>query len=131
MKALNGLAVFAMVLAVQTTAMAKEHVFTAHVAADGTLLRQSPKWISDITHQPQPNYFSLYKLKLNKQVVRQDPGFCTVSAIDASSYDRQLHGQAKVTGNPSAEKVDVMTQLVDKKGPSGDNDLEFLLMCTR
>lgn len=59
MKAINGLAVFAMVLAMQTTAMAKEQVFTAHVAADGTLLRQSPKWITDITHQSQPNYFSV------------------------------------------------------------------------
>lgn len=63
--------------------------------------------------------------------MQQDPGFCTVSAIDASSYDRQLHGQAKVTGKPLAGNVDVMTQLVDKKGPSGDNALEFLLMCTR
>ncbi|UBM25520.1 hypothetical protein K8374_00435 [Pseudomonas sp. p1(2021b)] len=131
MKITKGLAALVIGLGIQTSVVAKEHLFTAQVAADGTVLRQWPEWIVKVEHQPQPNYFSLYKLHLNKRIVHQDPGFCSVSPIDASDYDRQLYGQAKVIGKPVVAKVDVMTQLVDKNGSSGDNSLEFLVMCTR
>lgn len=118
-------------LAFQASAMAKDMILTAHVSADGSVLRQWPEWIAQVERQPQANYFTQYKLRFNPRIVHQDPGFCSVSPIDASSYDRQMHGQAKVIGKPLAEQVTVMTQLVDKKGPSGDNSLEFLLMCVR
>ncbi|MDR2317106.1 MAG: hypothetical protein LBF06_12055 [Pseudomonas sp.] len=115
----------------QGTAFANDDLLTAHVSADGKVLRQWPQWIIEVDHQPQENYFSLYKLKLNQRILHKDPGFCSVSPIDVSTYERQLHGQAKVIGKPLAEKVDVMTQLVDKQGASGDNSLEFLVMCSR
>ncbi|MFK3773208.1 hypothetical protein [Pseudomonas sp. NPDC089406] len=118
-------------LAVQNMAMAQDKVFTAHIAADGTVLRQWPEWISQVSRQAQDNYFNLYKLSFNGRIVHQDPGFCSVSPIDASSHDRQLHGQAKVVGKPVAEYVTVQTQLVDLKGASGNNALEFLILCTR
>ncbi|MFJ4345096.1 hypothetical protein [Pseudomonas sp. NPDC089401] len=125
------LAALALGAAFQGAAFADDGLLTAHVSADGKVLRQWPQWIVSVDHQPQDNYFSLYKLTLNKRIVHKDPGFCSVSPIDASTYERQLYGQAKVTGKPQAEKVHVMTQLVDKKGPSGDNSLEFLVMCSR
>lgn len=118
-------------LMLQANAMAKDVVLTAHVAADGSVLRQSPEWIKHVERQAQANYFTLYKLTLVPSIVHQDPGFCSVSPIDVSSYDRQLHGQAKVIGKPVAGGLSVMTQLADMRGPSGDNSLEFLLMCTR
>ncbi|WP_236192575.1 hypothetical protein [Pseudomonas urethralis] len=115
----------------QGAAFANDDLLTAHVSADGKVLRQWPQWITEVDHQPQKNYFSQYKLKLNQRIVHKDPGFCSVSPIDVSTYERQLYGQAKVIGKPLAEKVDVMTQLVDKQGASGDNSLEFLVMCSR
>ena len=115
----------------QANAMAKDVVLTAHVAADGSVLRQWPEWISKVERQSQADYFTQYKLKFNPRIVHQDPGYCSVQPIDASSHDSLMHGQAKVIGKPLAEQVTVMTQLVDKKGPSGDNSLEFLVMCTR
>lgn len=42
-----------------------------------------------------------------------------------------MHGQAKVVGAPTTTNVTVNTQLVDLKGPSGNNDMEFMLMCSR
>jgi len=131
MKMNKWLAALTLVAAWQGAAFAADELLTAHISADGKVLRQWPQWITEVDHQPQKNYFSLYKLKFNKRIVHKDPGFCSVSAIDASTYERQLHGQAKVIGKPLAEKVDVMTQLVDKQGPSGDNSLEFLVMCSR
>ncbi|PYC23742.1 hypothetical protein [Pseudomonas mosselii] len=118
-------------LVFQASAMAKDQFFTARVGADGTVLHQWPQWISEVERQAQANYFTQYKLKFNPRIVQQDPGFCSVSPIDASSYDRQLHGQAKVIGNPQVTHATVMTQLVDMKGASGDNSLEFLVMCIR
>ncbi|QXH56709.1 hypothetical protein [Pseudomonas maumuensis] len=118
-------------LVFQSSAMAKDMLLTAHVGADGKVLRQWPEWISQVERQAQANYFTQYTLKLNPRIVHQDPGFCSVSPIDASSYDRQMHGQAKVIGKPLAEHLSVMTQLVDMKGASGDNSLEFLLLCVR
>lgn len=112
-------------------AMGEDKVWTAHIAADGEVLRQWPQWITEVQHQPQDNYYSLYKLTLNPRIVQQDPGFCTVSPIDASNYERQMHGQAKVIGKPVAELFTVMTQLVDVEGASGDNSLELMVMCTR
>jgi len=131
MKMNKWLVALALGAAWQGAALANDELLTAHVSADGKVLRQWPRWISEVDHQSQDNYFSLYKLKLNKRIVHKDPGFCSVSPIDASTHDRQLHGQAKVIGKPLAERVDVMTQLVDKQGPSGDNALEFLVMCSR
>jgi hypothetical protein len=118
-------------LVFQTSAMAKDQFFTARVGADGTVLRQWPQWISEVERQAQANYFTQYKLKFNPRIVQQDPGYCSVSPIDASSHDRQMHGQAKVIGNPQVTHATVMTQLVDMKGASGDNSLEFLVMCIR
>ncbi|POG06499.1 hypothetical protein BGP84_17870 [Pseudomonas putida] len=126
----NGLVMLALGAAFQGAAFANDDLLTAHVSADGKVLRQWPQWITEVDHLPQDNYFSLYKLKLNTRIVQKDPGFCSVSPIDASTYERQLHGQAKVIGKPLAEKVDVMTQLVDKQGASADNSLEFLVMCS-
>ncbi|MFJ4456366.1 hypothetical protein ACIP1G_21095 [Pseudomonas sp. NPDC089392] len=118
-------------LAFQTGAHARETVLTAHVAADGTLLQQSPQWISSVELQAQPNYYNQYKVLLKPSAMPGKPRFCVASPIDASSYERQLHGQAKVIGVPRASHVTVMTQLVDVQGPSGDNALEFMLMCSR
>ncbi|TFF43106.1 hypothetical protein [Pseudomonas sp. RIT623] len=118
-------------LVFQGSAMAHDGVFTAHIAADGRVLSQSPQWISQVQAQPQANYFTQYKLSLDKDQLRQAPGFCSVSPLDASSYDRQLHGAAKVIGKPLADKLTVQTQLVDTQGPSGDNSLEFQVLCVR
>ncbi|MGS7252667.1 hypothetical protein ACQ7NP_16265 [Pseudomonas anuradhapurensis] len=118
-------------LAFQASAHAKQTILTAHVAADGTLLQQSPQWISSVEVQAQANYFNQYKFLLKPSAVPGNPRFCVASPIDASSYERQLHGQAKVIGTPLTSHVTVMTQLVDVKGPSGDNALEFMLMCSR
>ncbi|GLO00501.1 hypothetical protein [Pseudomonas putida] len=118
-------------LAFQAGAHAKETLLTAHVAADGTLLQQSPQWISSVELQAQPNYFNQYKILLKPSATPGNPRFCVASPIDASSYDRQLHGQAKVIGTPRASHVTVMTQLLDMPGASGDNALEFMLMCSR
>ncbi|MDR2307305.1 MAG: hypothetical protein LBE53_08940 [Paucimonas sp.] len=128
MKAIQWGIPFLLALAFQGSVMAGELV-TAHIGADGQVLKQSPVWISRVQHQPQANYFTQYKLSL--QGLGRAPGFCSVSPIDASSYDKQLHGAAKVIGVPSADKLTVMTQLVDLSGPSGDNSQEFLLMCVR
>ncbi|MBO9548654.1 hypothetical protein [Pseudomonas sp.] len=127
----NGLVMLALGAAFQGAAFANDDLLTAHVSADGKVLRQWPQWITEVDHQPQKNYFSQYTLKLNKRIVHKDPGFCSVSPIDVSTYERQLHGQAKVIGKPLAEKVNVMTQLVDQQKASGDNSLEFLVMCSR
>ncbi|MNJ82444.1 hypothetical protein D3C81_2141410 [compost metagenome] len=54
-----------------------------------------------------------------------------MSPIDNSSYEHLLHGQAKVIGKPAAGQVTVITQLVDVKGNSDDNSLEFQVMCTQ
>ncbi|MFJ4063691.1 hypothetical protein ACIPW4_00165 [Pseudomonas sp. NPDC089996] len=131
MKMSKGLMMLALSAAFQSAAFANEDLMTAHVSADGKVLRQLPQWITEVDHQPQENYFSQYKLKLNTRIVHKDPGFCSVSPIDVSTYERQLHGQAKVIGKPLAETVNVMTQLVDHLGASGDNSLEFLVMCSR
>ncbi|MBJ9974550.1 hypothetical protein IAE35_08240 [Pseudomonas sp. S75] len=116
-------------LAVQAGAMASETIHTAHIGEDGTLLRQSGEWIREVKKTPLDNYYTEYKLMLAAGAFDKDPSFCSVSPIDASSADRQMHGQAKVIGIPTLAKVDVMTQLVDMQGPSGDNSLAFLLMC--
>ncbi|HEK1688154.1 TPA: hypothetical protein SMR42_004552 [Pseudomonas putida] len=118
-------------LSLQAGAMAKDEMHTADVGADGKVLRQSSEWISEIEKTALRNYYVQYKLVLNPRIIQRDPSFCSVSAIDASSYDRQLHGQSKVIGKPVAEQVNVMTQLVDLKGPSGDNSLAFQVMCIR
>ncbi|MCX5506544.1 hypothetical protein [Pseudomonas sp. BJa3] len=118
-------------LAFQASAAGKDMIFTAHVGADGKVLRQWPEWISHVEREVQANYFSQYKLKLNPRIVHQAPGFCSVSSIDVSSYDRQMHGQAKVIGKPLVEHLSVMTQLVDMKSASADNSLEFLVLCVR
>ncbi|MGE7993156.1 hypothetical protein ACQKPE_19355 [Pseudomonas sp. NPDC089554] len=118
-------------LAFSTGALAKEPILTAHVSAEGAVLRQSSQWIEHVQRTVQNNYLTEYKLTLNEQVVDTDPGFCTVSPIDISTEVTTLHGQAKVIGKPIVESVVVMTQLVDMKEPSGDNSLEFLVMCTR
>ncbi|BDM20330.1 hypothetical protein KMS_R00890 [Pseudomonas sp. LRP2-20] len=131
MKMSNGLVMLALGVTFQGAAFANDELLTAHVSAEGKVLRQWPQWITEVDYQPKENYFSRYALKLNSRIVHKDPGFCSVSPIDASTYARQLHGQAKVIGKPLAEKVDVMTQLVDKQGASGDNSLEFLVMCSR
>lgn len=115
----------------QGSAMAHEVALTAHIAADGRILSQSPHWISQVQVQPQANYFTQYKLSLDKDQLRQAPGFCSVSPLDASSYQRQLHGAAKVVGTPLADKLTVQTQLVDVPGASGDNSLEFQVLCVR
>ncbi|MNJ73993.1 hypothetical protein D3C77_708670 [compost metagenome] len=63
--------------------------------------------------------------------VKREPRFCVASPIDATSYERQLHGQAKVLGAPRVSHVTVMTQLVDVVAASGDNRMEFMVMCSR
>ena len=131
MKMMKWVLLLVMSIAYQTSAMAKDTYWTAHVGKDGTVLRQWPKWIENVELSANANYFSQYKLILNNRIVHQDPGFCTVSPIDGSTEDRLLHGQAKVIGKPKAEGVTVLTQLVDVKGASGDNSLEFLVMCMR
>lgn len=118
-------------LMLHANVQAKESVLTAHIGADGSILRQWPKWIESVKYENQANYYSEYKMALNPRIVNLDPGFCSVSPIDASSYDRLLHGQAKVIGKPVANQVTVITQLVDINGQSGDNSLEFQVMCTR
>lgn len=117
--------------AFHSAAMARDVLWTAHINAAGEVARAWPAWIERVEHTPQDNYFSQYKLHFNKRIVHQDPGFCAVSAIDASSEQRLVHGHAKVVGKPTSESVTVITQLVDVDGPSGDNSMEFLLMCTR
>ncbi len=112
-------------------ATAEESVFTAHISADGKIVQQSPKWIKSVGFKSQPNYFSEYKLTLDPALWKRNPAFCTVSPIDVSTLERQLHGHAKVIGAPRSDNVTVMTQLVDTYGPSGNNDMEFILMCTR
>ncbi|MDZ3994436.1 hypothetical protein [Pseudomonas sp. Teo4] len=131
MKASRAIAVLMIGLACQASAIAKEQFWTAHVGADGKVLRQWPKWIERVEHQAKDNYFAQYSLFFNKRIVHQDPGFCSVSPIDTSSENRLVHGYAKVIGKPVVEKATVMTQLLDVKGPSGDNSMEFLVMCTR
>lgn len=131
MKASRAIVVLMTGLAFQASAIAKETFWTAHVGADGTVLRQWPNWIESVEHKSQDNYFAQYSLFFNKRIVQQDPGFCSVSPIDTSSESRLAHGYAKVIGKPVAEKATVMTQLLDVKGPSGDNSMEFLVLCTR
>ncbi|AGZ32959.1 hypothetical protein C4Q28_00205 [Pseudomonas sp. SWI6] len=131
MKAFKAWVVLMMGLAYQASALANETWWTAHIGGDGSVLRQWPKWIERVEHKPQDNYFTQYTLFFNKRIVHQDPGFCSVSPIDASSENRLVHGYAKVIGKPLAEQATVLTQLVDVKGPSGDNSMEFLVLCTR
>lgn len=130
MRAKGLVVMLALGMGFHVSVQAKETVFTAHIGADGAVVRQWPKWIERVEHKPQTNYFSEYKLVLNPRIVHNDPGFCSVSPIDASSYEHLLHGQAKVTGKPLANQLTVITQLVDLKGSSGDNSLEFQVMCT-
>ncbi|MBF8744615.1 hypothetical protein E2H86_06330 [Pseudomonas putida] len=118
-------------LAFQATASADDAVMTAHIAADGQIVKQSGKWVESVTLQSQPDYFSQYKLKLDPAQWQQAPGFCVASPIDLSTETRLMHGQAKVVGAPTTTNVTVNTQLVDLKGPSGNNDMEFMLMCSR
>ncbi|WP_191833170.1 hypothetical protein [Pseudomonas fluorescens] len=114
-----------------TGVQAKESLLTAHIGADGSILRQWPKWIESVKYEKHINYYSEYKLALNPRIVHLDPGFCSVSPIDNSSYEHLLHGQAKVIGKPAVSQVTVITQLVDLKGNSDDNSLEFQVMCTQ
>lgn len=118
-------------LAFQATASANDAVVTAHIAADGKVIKQSTQWIESVRLQSQPDYFSEYKLTLDPAQWQQAPGFCVASPIDASSEARLMHGQAKVVGAPTTTNVTVNTQLVDIKGPSGNSDMEFMLMCSR
>jgi hypothetical protein len=131
MKALKIAALMLPALFVQASAIAKESLYTAHIAADGKVLRQSPQWIKTVKLISQPNYYSEYKLALDPAHWKNAPGFCSASPIDASDYDRLLHGSAKVNGAPTTRNLTVITQLVDLKGPSGNNDMEFLVLCTR
>ena len=119
-------------LTFQASAMAKDVLWTAHISADGEVLRASPNWIEKVKHTGQDNYFSQYKVLFNKDIVKQNPGFCSASAIDGSTEQRLMHGQARIIGVPTVDRgVTVNTQLVDVDGPSGNNSMEFLLMCTR
>ncbi|MFB4391115.1 MULTISPECIES: hypothetical protein [unclassified Pseudomonas] len=126
-----GFAAVLLGLAFSFGAMAQDSLLTAHISAKGEVLRQSPAWIEKVDRMAQANYLTEYKLTLNKRIVHMDPGFCTVSPIDKSTEAATLHGQAKVIGKPSAETATVITQLVDMNKPSGDNSLEFLILCTR
>lgn len=131
MKLIKTIMVCSCTLLIHANASAADAFYTAHIDASGKILSQSPKWISYVTKENQAGYLSQYKLTLDPKVVKQNPTFCGVSPIDASNYDRMMHGQAKVIGLPLARNVTVQTQLVDMPGASGDNSLEFMIMCTR
>ncbi|UVL04067.1 hypothetical protein [Pseudomonas sp. B21-047] len=119
-------------LTFHVSAMAADDHWTAHISAEGEVLRSWPKWIEKVEKTPQSNYFTQYKMHLNKHIVQQDPRFCSVSPIDGSTQTRLLHGHAKVVGMPSVDGgVTVNTQLIDVNGASGDNSLAFMLMCMR
>ncbi len=87
-------------LAFQATASANEAVVTAHIAADGKVIKQSTQWIKSVELKSQPDYFSQYKLALDPAQWKEAPGFCVASPIDASTEPRLMHGQAKVVGAP-------------------------------
>ncbi|MDF9754199.1 hypothetical protein ACVWY1_000511 [Pseudomonas sp. TE6288] len=120
-----------MTLAFHNLAFAEQVLFTAHISHKGTILNQSPTWITEVKRVVQKDYMTEYTLLLDSKITQSDPAFCSMSPIDVGTYERLLHGQGKVIGKPSVEMVRVATQLVDLKGPSGDNSMAFQLMCVR
>ncbi|PYB86429.1 MULTISPECIES: hypothetical protein [Pseudomonas] len=116
---------------IQGAAYANQAIFTAHISDDGTILNQSPQWITQVERRVQTDYLTEYTISLKKKVTQGDPGYCAMSPIDNSQYERVIYGQGKVIGKPRADKVIVATQLVDVNGPSGDNSLAFQLLCVR
>ncbi|PYC45819.1 hypothetical protein DMX05_00305 [Pseudomonas soli] len=120
-----------MTLAFHKLAFAEQVLFTAHISHKGTILSQSPIWITEVKRVVQKDYMTEYTLLLDSNITQRDPAFCSMSPMDVGTYERLLYGQGKVIGKPSVGMVRVATQLVDLKGPSGDNSMAFQLMCVR
>jgi hypothetical protein len=116
---------------VAITANAVDGVFTASIDSKGNVMAQSPKWISNVKHYPQPGYFSDYEIVLKAEVFEHTPGFCAVSVTDRSSYDDIFSAHAKLAGTPTRNTVKVTTQLISGSAKGTDTSKSFMLMCVR
>lgn len=116
-------------MVVSVGALATPVLHTATVDQNGAVIAQSSSWIKAINLTRQKDYFANYEVRFADGLFKQAPGFCSVSSIDTSDYDRLFHGHAKLGGAATTEKVNVLGLMVGKNEPSGDSAMSFQLAC--
>ncbi|KPX41385.1 hypothetical protein RA263_24185 [Pseudomonas syringae pv. tagetis] len=120
----------ASVMATSVSALASTALHTATIDQHGVVVAQSSPWIKSVNYSSQNDYFATYKVLFNDGLFKQAPGFCSVSSIDTSDYERLFYGHAKLGGAATAEEVNVLGLLVGKRGASGDSSMSFQLACS-
>ncbi|MEE4622717.1 hypothetical protein V2L00_03285 [Pseudomonas alliivorans] len=117
-------------LAACTGAVASPALHTATIDQQGRVVAQSSAWVKSVNLTNQKDYFATYEVMFMDGLFKQAPGFCSVSSIDTSDYDRLLYGHAKLGGAATTEKVNVLGLMVGKNEPAGDSAMSFQLACT-
>ncbi|MBP0938708.1 hypothetical protein V2K54_08945 [Pseudomonas alliivorans] len=117
-------------LAASTGAVASPALHTATIDQQGRVVAQSSAWVKSVNLTNQKDYFATYEVMFMDGLFKQAPGFCSVSSIDTSDYDRLLYGHAKLGGAATTEKVNVLGLMVGKNEPAGDSAMSFQLACT-
>ncbi|MEE4750520.1 hypothetical protein V2K79_00505 [Pseudomonas alliivorans] len=117
-------------LAAATGAVASPALHTATIDQQGRVVAQSSAWVKSVNLTNQKDYFATYEVMFMDGLFKQAPGFCSVSSIDTSDYDRLLYGHAKLGGAATTEKVNVLGLMVGKNEPAGDSAMSFQLACT-
>ena len=120
---------FLMAGAVSASAAVKTALYSAYINKDGTLATQSPYWIERVEYSSQLDYATSYNVKFMPGSFKEAPKFCVVSADDKSSYEHTLYGNAKLSGKPTREEVNVIGLMLGLDGPSGDSSTSFYLVC--
>ncbi|MBA1229153.1 hypothetical protein G7013_05750 [Pseudomonas viridiflava] len=118
------------IMAASVGAWATPALHTATINQNGVVVNQSSDWIKSVNLTRQKHYFANYEVRFVDGVFKQAPGFCSVSSIDTSDYDRLLYGHAKLGGAATTEKVKVLGLMVGKKEAAEDSAISFQLACT-
>ncbi|MEE4079281.1 hypothetical protein V2I77_01790 [Pseudomonas viridiflava] len=118
-------------MAVSAGVMASPALHTATIDQQGRVVAQSSAWIKAVRLTNQKDYFATYDVLFAEGLFKQAPGFCSVSSIDTSDYDRLLYGHTKLGGAATTEKVNVLGLMVGKNEPAGDSAMSFQLACTQ
>lgn len=121
----------ALLISTSASALAEPQLHTATIDQGGNVLAQSSAWVKSVNLTNQKDYFATYEVLFAEGLFKQAPGFCSVSSIDTSDYDRLLYGHAKLGGAATTEKVNVVGLMVGKSEPAGDSAMSFQLACTQ
>ncbi|WP_249582474.1 hypothetical protein [Pseudomonas viridiflava] len=121
----------ALLISTSASALAEPLLHTATIDPGGNVLAQSSAWIKAVKLTHQKDYFATYEVLFAEGLFKQAPGFCSVSSIDTSDYDRLLYGHTKLGGAATTEKVNVLGLMVGKNEPAGDSAMSFQLACTQ